>query len=57
METNMPSALIIAIILIIILSFIFTLWSIIRLSSRNVSVRSKYWNIKEKRKNGKNRNK
>lgn len=57
MENNIPSFLVIAIILIILLSFIFIICGIMRVSSKNVSVRSKYWNIRRRNKSGKNRNK
>lgn len=50
MENNMPFPVIVAIVLIILLLFMFTLKGIFRLASKEVSVREKYWKIREKRK-------
>lgn len=50
MENNMPFPVMVAIVIIIFLLFMFTLKGIFRLASKEVSVREKYWKIREKRK-------
>lgn len=46
----MPFPVMVAIVIIIILLFMFTLKGIFRLANKEVSVREKYWKIREKRK-------